>query len=130
MRLVEFKFCVDVSDQKEIAALNKILILMGENFKADVRKLPEGKELTSEKPAPVIILEAKDEPTPKSEKPAEEKPKKSGVKVEDIRAVLSSKIDANRPTIKAKLTELGTNNVTNLPEEHYEDFMQFLNSLA
>lgn len=51
------------------------------------------------------------------------------ITIQMVRDVLAPKIDANRDTIKAKLTELGAKNVTLLDTKHYAAMHEFLNGL-
>lgn len=50
--------------------------------------------------------------------------------IQDIRILLASKVDNNRETIRAKLTELGAKNVTGLDVRNYDSFYEFLKDLA
>lgn len=52
------------------------------------------------------------------------------VSIQDIRALLASKVDNNREAIRAKLTELGAKNVTGLDARNYDAFYEFLKDLA
>lgn len=65
------------------------------------------------------------------EAPAKKEPetKETGIKIEDIRALLAKKVAAHRKDIKAELTRLEANNVTSLDTEKYQEFMDFLNDL-
>lgn len=79
-----------------------------------------------EKPTPV-------EPTPT--KPAEveqeqAKPVVSSVTIEDVRKVLSEKVNAHRPKIKEKLDSLNAPSVTKLDPSKYQEMYDFLISLA
>ena len=51
------------------------------------------------------------------------------IRVEDVRALLAKKVEANRLAIKTKLSELGAQNVTALDKERYFEFIEFLNTL-
>lgn len=76
-------------------------------------------------------------PTEKpAEKPAEivDKPKtkakaKSAITVEELRNLLSMKVNAHRKEIKEKLEQLGAPSITKLDEENYEEMYSFLESL-
>lgn len=76
-----------------------------------------------------------EKPTEKpAEKPAEivDKPKtkaKSAVTVEELRNLLSMKVNAHRKEIKEKLEQLGAPSITKLDEENYEEMYSFLESL-
>ena len=63
------------------------------------------------------------------EAPAKETAPPTGIKIEDIRALLAKKVTAHRTDIKAELTRLEANNVTSLDPEKYQEFMNFLNGL-
>lgn len=52
------------------------------------------------------------------------------VSIQDIRTLLTSKVDNHRETIRAKLTELGARNVTGLDVRNYDAFYEFLKDLA
>jgi len=52
-----------------------------------------------------------------------------GIKIEDIRSLLAKKVGNNRDGIKAKLTELGANNVSTMDKSHFPAFMEFLKGL-
>lgn len=69
-----------------------------------------------------------------AEKPAEivDKPKtkaKSAITVEELRNLLSMKVNAHRKEIKEKLEQLGAPSITKLDEENYEEMYSFLESL-
>lgn len=76
-----------------------------------------------------------EKPTEKpAEKPAEivDKPKtkaKSAITVEELRNLLSMKVNAHRKEIKEKLGQLGAPSITKLDKENYEEMYSFLESL-
>ena len=90
------------------------------------------------KPAPqpeVKAEEAKPAPQPKPEK-AEQKaedPKPAAAakkyKTEDVRAAMASKLADHRMDLVNKLKDMGAKNVSSLPEDKYEEFINFCNSL-
>ncbi len=65
---------------------------------------------------------------PKAEEPKAEEPKPS-VSIEDVRKALQEKVNDHREKIKAKLTELGSANVTKLDPKHYNEMYNFLINL-
>ena len=77
------------------------------------------------KPAPASV--AKPAPAPAT-KPAE-KPAESGLKIEDVRALLMQKVNDHRSEIKEKLSELGAKSVSTLDPEKYQEMVDYLNSL-
>lgn len=66
--------------------------------------------------------------TKPAEKPAE-KPVESGLKIEDVRALLMQKVNDHRSEIKEKLNELGAKSVSTLDPEKYQEMVDYLNSL-
>lgn len=78
---------------------------------------------------------------PQPEAPAEEQPEipeapaeqpaapGTSVTIEDVRKALQEKVNAHREKIKAKLTELGTPNVTKLDPAKYVEMYNFLIAL-
>ena len=129
-KLIEVKFSVDTENPQEVQNLIEVLQgFIGEKTEPVKKEVPK-------KAAPKKETPAKKE-APKKEAPAkEEAPKEaakeestSDVKIEDVRALLAKKVNDHRTEIKAKLTELGANNVTSLDKAKYPEFTEFLNSL-
>ena len=50
-------------------------------------------------------------------------------KIEDIRAAMASKLADHRVDLVNKLKDMGAKNVSSLPEDKYEEFINFCNSL-
>jgi outer membrane biosynthesis protein TonB len=137
MSQVEIKVTIDTANPEQLAAAMQLLQSLGNGVelpKAETPKKEEPvKKQTTKKEAP------KKEEAPKAETKKEEpkeEPKKetpnkeeSGIKIEDVRALLAKKVNDNRAEIKAKLTELGANNVTSLDSSKYQEFTDFLNEL-
>lgn len=96
---------------------------MGEEPKqvkvADPQPEPEKAEQKAEDPQP--------EPE-KAEDPQPEAPKKA-YKIEEVRAAMSSKLADHRVEMVNKLKEMGAKNVSTLPEDKYEEFINFCNAL-
>lgn len=94
--------------------------------------------VSAEKPDPqpeVKAEEAKPAPQPEPEK-AEQKaedPKPAAAakkyKTEDVRAAMASKLADHRMDLVNKLKDMGAKNVSSLPEDKYEEFINFCNSL-
>lgn len=92
------------------------------------------------KPAPVQAPKpVEPAPAPKPAKPAPapapapkpaEEPAVLDIDIEMVRAALTKKVNAHRPEIKAKLTELGAPSVTKLDPAKYRAMYDFLESLA
>ncbi len=88
-------------------------------------------------PTPVKTPAApKAAPTPKTTSaPAPEVPQApapapaAGPTIADVRTALSQKVELHRDKIKAKLTELGAQNVSTLAPERYAEMLDFLNGL-
>lgn len=73
-------------------------------------------------PAPEVRAE-----DPKPE--AKPESKKVAYKTEDVRAAMASKLAEHRVELVNKLKDMGAKNVSSLPEEKYEEFINFCNSL-
>lgn len=133
MNLVKIEVHVDPTNPKEVEALNVFLSSIG----SDGAPVEKPKKPTRQPAKKVEDVEVKDAEVVKEETqgaeeeaPKEEPTKEVAIKIEDVRALLSKKVANNRETIKAKLTELGANNVTSLDKSHYASFVEFLNSLS
>ena len=90
--------------------------------------------VSAEKPDLQPEVKAED-PQPKPEK-AEQKaedPKPAAAakkyKTEDVRAAMASKLADHRMDLVNKLKDMGAKNVSSLPEDKYEEFINFCNSL-
>ena len=76
-----------------------------------------------------------EDPKPEAEK-AEQKaedPKPAAAakkyKTEDVRAAMASKLADHRVELVNKLKDMGAKNVSSLPEDKYEEFINFCNAL-
>ena len=94
--------------------------------------------VSTEKPAPqpeVKAEETKPSPQPEPEKVEQkaEDPKPAAAakkyKTEDVRAAMASKLADHRMDLVNKLKDMGAKNVSSLPEDKYEEFINFCNSL-
>lgn len=83
----------------------------------------------------VAKLETKPDPQPEPEKVEQkvEDPKPAAVakkyKTEDVRAAMASKLADHRVDLVNKLKDMGAKNVSSLPEDKYEEFINYCNSL-
>lgn len=81
---------------------------------------------TEKKPAkPVEETKAAEAPAT----PVEPQPGGCKIDIEDVRKVLSEKVNEHRAEIKAKLTELGAPSVTKLDPAKYLEMYNFLSAL-
>jgi hypothetical protein len=139
MSLVKIKASFDPSNPAQLAAAMNFLSAVGGNV------IPSGTTVT----VPATTTEEPKKEAPKkrasrAKKPAEttEEPKKktpsetpnteqaeTNITLEDIRSLTSKKAKDHREAIKAKITEWGANNVVQIPEDKFKEFMDFLNSL-
>lgn len=73
------------------------------------------------------------EPEPEKVKQKAEDPKPAAAakkyKTEDVRAAMASKLADHRMDLVNKLKDMGAKNVSSLPEDKYEEFINFCNSL-
>lgn len=138
---LKIKMNVDTSSPEQVEGLISFL----QGLKGKETKSPS-KEITLEEEKPAKEKPAKEKP--EKEKPAKKEPKVGdedqesankkevkdaeevpSIKIEEVRALLSTKVKENRKEIKDKLTSLKSANVTSLPKEQYADFMEFLEGL-
>lgn len=105
----EIKLEIDLTDQKQVEALNSFISVLNEGA-------PKKEATTRSR-----RTASKTEPTSETED--------SGIKIEDVRALLAKKVKEHRVAIKDKLTELKAANVTSLEVKHYELFHKFLSDL-
>lgn len=120
---VEFKFEANLEEPQDLEMVRKICQVIGSNpvtvKTTDVKKPA---------PAPAPRKTAGSEPMPMDANSS--LGSEPSVSIQDIRILLASKVDNNRETIRAKLTELGAKNVTGLDARNYDSFYEFLKDLA
>lgn len=133
---VEIKFEANLEDPQVLEMARKICQDMGSNpvtvKTTDVKKPAPAQDVKKPAPAPAPA------PAPRKTEEPEPMPMDANsslgsdpaVSIQDIRTLLASKVDNNRETIRAKLTELGAKNVTGLDARNYDSFYEFLKDLA
>lgn len=131
-KLIEVKFSVDTENPQEVQNLIEVLQgFIGEKTEPVKKEAP--KKVAPKKAAPAKEEAPKETPAkeeaPKETAKEEKEESTSDVKIEDVRALLAKKVNDHRTEIKAKLTELGANNVTSLDKAKYPEFTEFLTSL-
>lgn len=67
-------------------------------------------------------------PAASAAKPADDEPE-TELTINDVRELLKQKFEGNAATIKAKLLELGAENMTKLDPSHYQEMYDFLSDL-
>lgn len=116
---VEIKIEANLEEPQDLEMARKICQVIGSNpvtvKTTDVKKPAPAQDV--KKPAPAPAPGKTEEPEP-------------AISIQDIRTLLASKVDNNRETIRAKLTELGARNVTGLDVRNYDAFYEFLKDLA
>ena len=133
---VEIKFEANLEETQDLEMVRKICQVIGANpvtvKTTDVKKPAPAQDVMKPAPAPAPA------PAPRKTEEPEPMPMDANsslgsdpaVSVQDIRTLLASKVDNNRETIRAKLTELGARNVTGLDVRNYDSFYEFLKDLA
>lgn len=133
---VEIKFEANLEETQDLEMVRKICQVIGANpvtvKTTDVKKPAPAQDVKKPAPAPAPA------PVPKKTEESEPMPMDANsslgsdpaVSIQDIRTLLASKVDNNRETIRAKLTELGARNVTGLDARNYDAFYEFLKNLA
>lgn len=133
---VEIKFEANLEEPQDLEMARKICQVIGSNpvtvKTTDVKKPAPAQDVKKPAPAPAPA------PAPRKTEEPEPMPMDANsslgsdpaVSIQDIRILLASKVDNNRETIRAKLTELGAKNVTGLDARNYDAFYEFLKDLA
>ncbi len=133
---VEIKFEANLEEPQDLEMARKICQVIGSNpvtvKTTDVKKPAPAQDVKKPAPAPAPA------PAPRKTEEPEPMPMDANsslgsdpaVSIQDIRTLLTSKVDNNRETIRAKLTELGAKNVTGLDARNYDAFYEFLKDLA
>lgn len=133
---VEIKFEANLEETQDLEMVRKICQVIGANpvtvKTTDVKKPAPAQDVKKPAPAPAPA------PAPRKTREPEPMPMDANsslgsdpaVSIQDIRTLLASKVDNNRETIRAKLTELGARNVTGLDARNYDAFYEFLKDLA
>lgn len=120
---VEIKFEANLEEPQDLEMARKICQVIGSN--------PVTVKTTDvKKPAPAPAPRKTEEPEPMPMDANSSLGSDPAVSIQDIRTLLASKVDNNRETIRAKLTELGAKNVTGLDARNYDSFYEFLKDLA
>lgn len=127
---VEIKFEANLEEPQDLEMARKICQVIGSNpvtvKTTDVKKPAPAQDV--KKPAPAPAPRKTEEPMPMDANSS--LGSDPAVSIQDIRTLLASKVDNNRETIRAKLTELGAKNVTGLDARNYDSFYEFLKDLA
>lgn len=140
---VEIKFEANLEETQDLEMVRKICQVIGANpvtvKTTDVKKSAPAQDVKKPAPAQDVMKPAPaPAPAPKKTEEPELMPMDANsslgsdpaVFIQDIRTLLASKVDNNRETIRAKLTELGAKNVTGLDARNYDAFYEFLKDLA
>lgn len=133
---VEIKFEANLEETQDLEMVRKICQVIGSNpvtvKTTDVKKPAPAQDVKKPAPAPAPA------PAPRKTEEPEPMPMDANsslgsdpaVSIQDIRTLLASKVDNHREAIRAKLTELGSKNVTGLDARNYDPFYEFLKDLA
>ena len=133
----KLELTIDLSNKEQTAAFaNLFLALAGqtqtfvvaEETSKTTKKVDSPKKETP-KQEPAKTVETPATQAAAEEAPEEKKEAQTQIKIEDVRALLQTKVANHRDTIKEKLTSYGANNVTSLKQEYYQEFYDFLKAL-
>lgn len=133
---VEIKFEANLEETQDLEMVRKICQVIGANpvtvKTTDVKKPApaQGVKKPAPAPAPAPAPRKTEEPEPMPMDANSSLGSDPAASIQDIRTLLASKVDNNRETIRAKLTELGARNVTGLDVRNYDAFYEFLKDLA
>ena len=129
MKQINFDLSIDTDNAAQVDAMCVFLksLNAASTEVAEPKKTRKSKAQVAEetpagealKPTPEPEPEPTPEPTPEPE-----------ISITEVRTLLAKKANAeNKPSLKAKLNELGAPNVTKLDPLKYAEFVDFLNSL-
>lgn len=128
----EIKFEANLEETQDLEMVRKICQVIGANLvtvkTTNVKKSVPAQDVKKPAPAPAPAPKKTEEPMPMDANSS--LGSDPAVSIQDIRTLLASKVDNNRETIRAKLTELGAKNVTGLDARNYDSFYEFLKDLA
>lgn len=131
---VEIKFEANLEEPQDLEMARKICQVIGSNpvtvKTTDVKKPAPAQDVKKPAPAPAPVPKKTEESEPMPMDANSSLGSDPAVSIQDIRTLLASKVDNNRETIRAKLTELGARNVTGLDVRNYDAFYEFLKDLA
>lgn len=133
---VEIKFEANLEEPQDLEMARKICQAIGSDpvtvKTAGVKKPASAQDVMRPAPAPAPAPAPRktEEPGPMPMDADSSLGSVPAVPIQDIRVLLASKVDNNRETIRAKLTELGAKNVTGLDARNYGSFYEFLKDLA
>jgi hypothetical protein len=122
---VEIKFEANLEETQDLEMVRKICQVIGAN-PVTVKKSVPAQDVKKPAPAPKKTEESEPMPMDANSSLGSD----PAVSIQDIRALLASKVDNHREAIRAKLTELGAKNVTGLDARNYDAFYEFLKDLA
>lgn len=127
---VEIKFEANLEETQDLEMVRKVCQVIGANpvtvKTTDVKKSVPAQDVKKPAPAPKKTEESEPMPMDANSSLGSD----PAVSIQDIRALLASKVDNHREAIRAKLTELGAKNVTGLDARNYDAFYEFLKDLA
>lgn len=124
---VEIKLEANLEEPQDLEMARKICQVIGSN-PVTVKKPAPAQDVKKPAPAPAPRKTGESESMPMDANSS--LGSDPAVSIQDIRILLASKVDNNRETIRAKLTELGAKNVTGLDVRNYDSFYEFLKGLA
>lgn len=131
---VEIKFEANLEETQDLEMVRKICQVIGANpvtvKTTDVKKSVPAQDVKKPVPAPAPVPKKTEEPEPMPMDANSSLGSDPAVSIQDIRTLLSSKVNNHREAIRAKLTELGARNVTGLDDRNYDVFYEFLKNLA
>ena len=135
---VEIKFEANLEETQDLEMVRKICQVIGANpvtvKTTDVKRPAPAQDVKRPAPAQDVMKPAPAQdvkrPAPAQDVMNPAPAPAPAVSIPDIRTLLASKVDNNRETIRAKLTELGAKNVTGLDARNYDSFYEFLKDLA
>ena len=153
MKTIEVKLTIDVQDHGQVSAFTALMAAMAgaaTAVSAFANAVPseclppeavvkhdtlnpapaqETEKPKAKKEKPVKAEAKETTPAPPAQEPEQAPEEESDIKIEDVRALLTKKVENNRVGIRAKLMAYGVPNVTALAKEKYAEFYTYLEGL-
>lgn len=142
-KFVKVEVLVDTANPEHMSALNSLFAVIAKGPESDPNQGGATEEPTPSSPdnqprrgrprkevKPETSKAETQDPEPSSEsEQTETEAEAKTYTIEEVREKLKEKVAEHREAIKAKLTELGAPNVSNLDPAKYSEFVDFLESL-
>ncbi len=132
MNIIEVKFSIDINDNEQVKNLNAFI--EAQKGKVTMPTVTGPVSAVSHnngapKPEPAKAETKAEAPKADAAKFDEKSNAIANVSLDEIKKAVSERVNLHRETIKAKYTEYGINNSSELSLDKYDEFWEFLQTL-